>query len=704
MNSSGRILNIKPREEVKGFLEYVNKIREREKAEPLTWNTAVKFLMARKFDKKRAIDLYINHEITRKKEELLHIDSNDELLLKEVATEKLTILPGRDKHGAAVALFTARLHQPRDSTHQIVLKGLLYQLDAALESKDTQRHGLVFIYDMTDSKYANFDYELCTKILSLLKGACPARLKKVLIVTAPLWFKAPFKILQLFVREKLRDRVYTISLQQLHLHIPNESLPQHLGGAIMNSHSAWMQICYKVSTKQSVDLDTYFFPCRNTRQGSVSQRSLSSEISDCMIISDIESEESKETISEKHSSEEKEKEEKMIIDQEKEVTVEKHDTCANGSIKRRHDSDVNNADDNKQQNSNCNDNINEDESDIPPKKRPSSTSTNIIEDTNHMNEVTGMTVEQLVKHLKKTRRKGLYTEYAHIKMEPPSGTFNISKAKYNLPKNRYSDVLCYDHSRVKLPAIVEGDPSSDYINANYVGGYKQDSAYISTQGPLPKTFGDFWRMIWHCHVMVIVMTTRVVERGRMKCGQYWPMEEESEEQIEEFIVINTGIEQHHDYTVTGLFLHNTKSGESRHLTHIQFTSWPDYGVPRTGTAFLDFLFRVRSCQADATKRLGSSWKGHALGPPIVVHCSAGIGRTGTFMTIDISLRQLDDTHKVDIKETVRRIRSQRAFAIQMPDQYVFCHLGIVEHALRQGDIKDLDLAGFDDSDSESDEI
>lgn len=224
--------------------------------------------------------------------------------------------------------------------------------------------------------------------------------------------------------------MYTVSLAQLPLHIPTESLPMHLGGTIMNSHTAWMQICYRVSTKQSIDLNTYFFPYRNVRQGSVSQRSLSSEISDCMIISDIESEDSKETISEKHSCEEKEKEEKMMTDQEKEVNVEKNDSCANGSIKRRHDSDINNADDNIQENSNCIDNMKEteNESDPPPKKRPvSAGSNNIIEDSIHMNEATGMTVEQLVTHLKKTKRRGLYNEYAHIKMEAPAGTFTISK-------------------------------------------------------------------------------------------------------------------------------------------------------------------------------------------------------------------------------------------------------------------------------------
>lgn len=197
----------------------------------------------------------------------------------------------------------------------------------------------------------------------------------------------------------------------------------------MNSHSAWMQLCHKVSLKQSVDLDTYFFPCKSSYDsGSVSRRSLSSEISDCMIISDIDSEDSKETVKEKHSSEEKEKEEKMLIDQEKEVNVEKNDSFANGSVKRRHDADVKISEDSKMQNGNLIDNVNETESDIPPKKRPvSASSNNIIEDSIHMEEATGITVEQLVKHLKKTKRQGLYNEYAHIKMEPPTGSLSISK-------------------------------------------------------------------------------------------------------------------------------------------------------------------------------------------------------------------------------------------------------------------------------------
>ncbi|KAK3096744.1 hypothetical protein FSP39_002853 [Pinctada imbricata] len=668
--------------------------------------------MARKFDAQRAFELYQNHESTRLRENLQNVDSEHDNLKKELESAKFTVLPGRDKYGAAIALFTARLHFPTQTTHQQVLKALVYQLDAALESLDTQRHGIVFIYDMTDSKYSNFDYDLSKKILNMLKGGYPARLKKVLIVTAPLWFKAPFKILRLFVREKLQERVYIINLSQISLHIPQESIPKQLGGACPSKHTAWLQVCKGVAQGQSPNMDTYFLACKRRQSQTsadmtsvTSQRSLSSDISDNLLISDLESEDSKETVNEKYSCEDLEKEEEIGI--EKEVIVEKEtdDLSANGTVKRRRDSDgksnnVKHLTDGKIHENSVQNGENDQET--PRKKRPSSAVSNdIYEESIHMPDDGGIELDQLVQCVKAAKRRGLYEEYAQIKMEQPVGTFTVSRAKYNLPKNRYADVLSLDQTRVKLPTV-EGDPSSDYINANFVDGYMQKNAYISTQGPLPKTFGDFWRMIWYCQVMVVVMTTRTVERGRQKCGQYWPPEEDGEEQFDEFIVINTGMEQSQDYTITGLFLHNTKTGESRQVYHLQFTSWPDYGVPRTASAFLDFLFRVRSCQVEATKSLGSSWQGHSNGPPMVVHCSAGIGRTGTFITIDISLQRLEHIGNIDVSETVRRIRSQRAFSIQMPDQFVFCHFAIIEHGMREGKIGEIDWEGFDDSDSDED--
>lgn len=643
-------------------------------------------------------------EETRNREDLTVIQASDELLKRELYTEKFTILSGRDRNGAAIALFTARIHQPSLTSHQLVLKALVYQLDAALESIETQRNGLVFIYDMTESKYSNFDYELSKKILNMLKGGYPARLKKVLIVTAPLWFKAPFKILRLFVKEKLRDRVYTINLSQLIQHIPQDALPEQLGGKSITNHKAWLQLCSRVALKEDPDMNTYFVSCKRPSMGDGQEstcRSMSSDLSDNMLHSDIDSEESKETVNEKQNNEDLEKEDSS---DEKEVAVEKEDSLNLVPSKRRIDS-VGNNDSLKRaaQETNNENNIDVDSVDAPRKKRPtsstSSMSNNAVEDSLHMPEADGMDLDQLVEYTRSMRRRGLMEEYASIKMESPAGTFTASKAKHNLPKNRYSDVLCLDHSRVKL-STQNNDPSSDYINANFVDGYMQKNAYISTQGPLPRTFGDFWRMVWEEQVMVIVMTTRAVERGRAKCGQYWPPEEDGEEQHEDFLVINTRMEVYQDYSITWLFLLNTKSNESRQIYHLQFTSWPDYGTPSSAAAFLEFLFKVRACQEEAVSSLGSEWQGHALGPPIVVHCSAGIGRTGTFITTDISLRRLEHIQTVNIRVTVRRIRSQRAFSIQMPDQYVFCHFAIIEHGMREGVVGDVDWTGFDDSDSD----
>ncbi|KAL1453924.1 hypothetical protein WDU94_010226 [Cyamophila willieti] len=230
----------------KHFLDVVNQIRGHRRAVPVPWSTAVKFLIARKFDVARAVSLFEQNEAIRRTEGLITFDPTKEPLKSELKTGKFTILPSRDSSGAAIAVFTARCHQTQTSTHQTTLQGILYQLDGALEDLDTQRCGLVFIYDMTESKYSNFDYDLSQKILTLLKGGYPAKLKKVLIVTAPLWFKAPFKILRLFVREKLRDRVYTVSLPQLSVHIPREALPISLGGTVEARHDDWLLTCSKL--------------------------------------------------------------------------------------------------------------------------------------------------------------------------------------------------------------------------------------------------------------------------------------------------------------------------------------------------------------------------------------------------------------------------------------------------------------------------
>ncbi|XP_073989269.1 protein tyrosine phosphatase Meg2 [Rhodnius prolixus] len=604
----------------KTFLEAVNKLRKRRSGTgaAVSLSTAIKFLSARKFEVSRAITLFEQHEITRQREGLVDLNPNQEPLKSELATGKFTILPTRDSTGAAIAVFTARIHCPQTSTHQTTLQGLVYQLDVALESVDTQKAGIVFIYDMSDSKYSHFDYDLSQKILTLLKGGYPAKLKKVLIVTAPLWFKAPFKILRLFVREKLRDRVFTVSLPQLSLHIPRESLPVGLGGGLQVAHHAWLLHCHKSMANKAID---YTQPLNNLENEADSP----------------------------------------AVSEDEEITSQQHESWQPTT-----------------------------ESAASP-IAPSSASSGFSDDDSlHCDSPGGQSLVEFLERVRAKGKAGLTLDYSEIKARPPDGTFNHSKMKQNQAKNRYTDVLCYDHSRVLL-SVIDDDPTTDYINANFVDGYKQKNAFISTQGPLQKTCDDFWRMVWEQGTLVVVMTTRVVERGRHKCWQYWPIEADTAHVYGSFTVQTISVDTRPDYVVSQLILINNKTEERREVEHLQYISWPDYGVPENAAAMIGFLQLVRSTQERLVANLGDTWAGHPRGPPVVVHCSAGIGRTGTFCTLDICISRLDETGTVDVRGTVERIRGQRAFSIQMPDQYIFCHLALIEYAISKEIIPPTDL-------------
>ncbi|XP_046814154.1 tyrosine-protein phosphatase non-receptor type 9 isoform X2 [Vespa crabro] len=644
-------LTVEQEQATKEFIEAVNKCRAGRRAGPVSWSTAVKFLAARKFEVSRALALYEQHEATRRREGLAVLHPTQEPLLSELRTGKFTVLPSRDATGAAIAIFTAHLHLPQNTTHQTTLQGVVYQLDAALESADTQKHGLVFIYDMSDSKYQNFDYDLSQKILTLLKGGYPAKLKKVLIVTAPLWFKAPFKILRLFVREKLRDRVFTVSIPQLILHIPRESLPHRLGGTLEIQHEAWLLHCLKSMTNRGGGELCEVTPRVGTPLSPTLKNHTVHQNPNGTPISNPTS---------------------PIIDKNK---------IKNG-VSNIGDIEITNGD------------VWMANDEAPSPVQPPSSASSGFSDDDSLHGDLGLqavTMEQLIEEIHSRGRAGLVAEYVEIRQRPPDGSFNNAKLRPNQSKNRYTDVLCYDHSRVCLSQI-DGDATSDYINANFVDGYKQKNAFINTQGPLPKTCGDFWRMIWEQQTLVIVMTTRVVERGRTKCAQYWGPEPGDEVQAGGFTVTTLEVDINPDYTISMLLLTNNKTDETREVCHMLYTAWPDYGVPQSARALLQFLSLVRQQQNKLLASRGDTWAGHPRGPPIVVHCSAGIGRTGTFCTLDICISRLEDTGTVDIRGTVEKIRAQRAYSIQMPDQYVFCHRALAEYALSRGMLSSQHLA------------
>uniref|UniRef100_A0A8D0MRE7 Receptor-type tyrosine-protein phosphatase F n=1 Tax=Sus scrofa TaxID=9823 RepID=A0A8D0MRE7_PIG len=243
-------------------------------------------------------------------------------------------------------------------------------------------------------------------------------------------------------------------------------------------------------------------------------------------------------------------------------------------------------------------------------------------------------------------------------------TWENSNLEVNKPKNRYANVIAYDHSRVILTSI-DGVPGSDYINANYIDGYRKQNAYIATQGPLPETMGDFWRMVWEQRTATVVMMTRLEEKSRVKCDQYWPARGTETYGLVQVTLLDTV--ELATYTVRTFALHKSGSSEKRELRQFQFMAWPDHGVPEYPTPILAFLRRVKACNPlDAG--------------PMVVHCSAGVGRTGCFIVIDAMLERMKHEKTVDIYGHVTCMRAQRNYMVQTEDQYVFIHEALLEAA------------------------
>ncbi|XP_031233584.1 receptor-type tyrosine-protein phosphatase delta isoform X35 [Mastomys coucha] len=241
-------------------------------------------------------------------------------------------------------------------------------------------------------------------------------------------------------------------------------------------------------------------------------------------------------------------------------------------------------------------------------------------------------------------------------------TWEHSNLEVNKPKNRYANVIAYDHSRVLLSAI-EGIPGSDYVNANYIDGYRKQNAYIATQGSLPETFGDFWRMIWEQRSATVVMMTKLEERSRVKCDQYWPSRGTETHGLVQVTLLDTV--ELATYCVRTFALYKNGSSEKREVRQFQFTAWPDHGVPEHPTPFLAFLRRVKACNPPDAG-------------PMVVHCSAGVGRTGCFIVIDAMLERIKHEKTVDIYGHVTLMRAQRNYMVQTEDQYIFIHDALLE--------------------------
>ncbi|XP_067128847.1 tyrosine-protein phosphatase 99A-like isoform X4 [Centruroides vittatus] len=322
--------------------------------------------------------------------------------------------------------------------------------------------------------------------------------------------------------------------------------------------------------------------------------------------------------------------------------------------------------------------------DDPPGNRASPQLSETFEDS----EYASIPISQWSKHVADLHADGdigFSREYEMIQQSVDLDlSSEYSQMIENKNKNRYVNIVAYDHSRVILKSVPGQKKSADYINANYIDGYNKSRAYIGTQGPLPSTFDDYWRMIWEQRVYIMIMITNLVERGRhepstsdlddsRKCDMYWP-----KEGIETYGIIQVrliGELNMATYILRTFIIRNSKirkkQGAERTVYQYHYTNWPDHGVPDHPLPVLSFVRK-------------SSAANPPFGGPIIVHCSAGVGRTGTYIVLDAMLKQIQQRQSVNVFGFLKHIRQQRNYLVQTEEQYIFIHDALLE-AIESGD-------------------
>ncbi|PIK48419.1 putative receptor-type tyrosine-protein phosphatase epsilon [Apostichopus japonicus] len=269
--------------------------------------------------------------------------------------------------------------------------------------------------------------------------------------------------------------------------------------------------------------------------------------------------------------------------------------------------------------------------------------------TIHRHELPSYVKEQ---HLK----GGFHDEYKEL-IQGKYMSCSVAEAKINERKNRFKNIITYDHSRVVLP-LENGDHSTDYINASYIHGYKKQNAFIACQGPNKASLHDFWRMIWHEKCTKIIMVTLPVENGKIKCLTYWPDTEGAPQQYSSISVEKTG-----ETASINLIIRRFKLqlGSSIHeVTQYHYFGWPDMKVPRSA----DILWNIiDEFEIDEDEK----------SPPIVVHCSAGCGRTGTVIALASLRKMMKQERAIDVFNFVNNMRKQRPLMVQVVEQYQFIY-------------------------------
>ncbi|XP_072305806.1 receptor-type tyrosine-protein phosphatase beta-like [Eucyclogobius newberryi] len=258
-------------------------------------------------------------------------------------------------------------------------------------------------------------------------------------------------------------------------------------------------------------------------------------------------------------------------------------------------------------------------------------------------------------------KRGLKKEFDDLDEVGQNLPSRAGTTEANQNKNRYPYIVPYDHCRVRL-SVQNQNPFSDYINANYVPGGGTERDFICTQGPLPHTVADFWRMVWEQNVQIIVMVTALRHKDIVLCENYWPFEP-SIVQHGRIQVTTVKRQQGPDCVITTMKLRQRDCpAADRTVTHYYYSSWPDMGVPKDPASLCAFTEHVR-LHLETLPRLG----------PSVVHCSAGVGRSGTFVALLWLMQLCVRGIRPDVRAAVEDLRLHRMWMVQKLQQYVFVY-------------------------------
>ncbi|XP_074002218.1 tyrosine-protein phosphatase non-receptor type 3 isoform X3 [Numenius arquata] len=311
---------------------------------------------------------------------------------------------------------------------------------------------------------------------------------------------------------------------------------------------------------------------------------------------------------------------------------------------------------------------------VEPKSEDEADSHNIPESLLPVcSEYGGDTLEESMEQLRKGLESGsVLIQFEQLYRKKPGLAVTCAKVPQNMDKNRYKDVLPYDATRI----ILQGD--EDYINANYVNMEIPSASivnrYIATQGPLPHTCAHFWQVVWDHKLSLIIMLTTLTERGRTKCHQYWP-DPPAVMQYGNFRVRCHSEDCTIAYVVREMVITNVETEQQHTITHLQYVAWPDHGVPDDSMDFLEFVTCMRP------KRVENE--------PVLVHCSAGIGRTGVLVTMETAMCLIERNQPVYPLDIVRKMRDQRAMMVQTSSQYKFVCEAILR-VYKEGLVRPLD--------------